>query len=75
MVHDLLNTCSKHTTFKLQQTRILTRHTKHNGLIFLICVATMHHLKYSGQKSKKQFAVCDSDIPVTLKQGQGLQPW
>ena len=35
--------------------------------IFSMCVATMHHLNYSGQKSRKQLAVYDADIPVTLK--------
>ena len=34
-------------------------------LIFLLYVATIHQLLYSGQESKKQYAVYDSDIPVT----------
>ena len=43
-----------------------------------MCVATMCCLSYSpsvGKKSKKQFAVYESDIPVTLKSGQGHQTW
>ena len=32
-------------------------------------------VNYGGQESEKQFAVHDSDTPVTLKQGQGHQPW
>ena len=45
-------------------------------LIFLMYVATIHRLNYSGQESiEKQFAVYDSDTTVTLKQGQGLQNW
>ena len=36
-------------------------------------VSTIQHLNYSGQESKKQFAVYDSDTPVTLKQSQGHQ--
>ena len=32
-------------------------------LILLICIATTHCLNYSGQKSKLQFTVYDSDIP------------
>ena len=35
----------------------------------------MHRLNYSGQESKKQFAVHDSDTSVSLKQGQGNQSW
>ena len=42
-------------------------------LIFL--VRSNHHLKYSGLESKKQFAVYNSDIPVTLKPSQGHQTW
>ena len=38
-------------------------------------VSTIQHLNYSGQESKKQFAVYDSDTPVTLKQGQSHQIW
>ena len=34
----------------------------------------MHHLNYSGQESKEQFAVYDFDTPVTLKQGQVIKP-
>ena len=36
-------------------------------------IATLQQFDYSGQKSKKQFAVYDSDTPVTLKQGQDHQ--
>ena len=36
-------------------------------------VATIQHVNYCGQESKKQFAVYDFDKPVTLKQGQGHQ--
>ena len=43
-------------------------------LIFFIYVATMYHLT-TVDKNLKQFAVYDSDIPVTLKYGQGHQTW
>ena len=33
-------------------------------LIFLMCVATMHGLNYSGQESIKQQTIYESDIPV-----------
>ena len=33
------------------------------------------HINYGEQESKKQFSVYDSDIPATLKQGQGHQTW
>ena len=36
-------------------------------LTFLICVATMHRLNYSGQDSKNNLQFYDSDIPVTFK--------
>ena len=42
-------------------------------LTFLFYVRTMHRLNHGGQESIKQFVVCDSDTPVTLKQGQGHQ--
>ena len=38
-------------------------------LIFLVCVRFTQHLNHGGQESEKQFAVYDSDTPVTLKQG------
>ena len=38
-------------------------------------VRTIRCLNYDGQESKKQFAVYDSDKPVTLKQGQSQQTW
>ena len=38
-------------------------------------VRTIQHLNYGGLESKKQFAVYDSDKPVTLKQCQGHQTW
>ena len=38
-------------------------------------VRTIQLLNYGGQESKKQFAVYDSEKPVTLKQGQGHQTW
>ena len=38
-------------------------------------IRTIQHLNYGGQESKKQFAVYDSDTPVTLKQSQGHQKW
>ena len=45
-------------------------------LIFLLYVRNTQHLNNSGQESKKQqFAVYDSDTPVTLKQDQGHQTW
>ena len=40
-------------------------------LIFSMYVRTIKGLNYGRQESKKQFAVYDSDISVTLKQGQG----
>ena len=36
-------------------------------------VRTEQHLNYGGQEPTQQFAVCDSDTPVTLKQGQSHQ--
>ena len=36
-------------------------------------VRTIQHLNYGKQESKKQFAVYDSDKPVTYKEGQGHQ--
>ena len=36
-------------------------------------VRTEQHLNYSRQEPTQQFAVCDSDTPVTLKQGQSHQ--
>ena len=44
-------------------------------LICLLYVRTIQHLNYCGQESEKQFAVYDSDTPVTLKQDQGHQTW
>ena len=45
-------------------------------LIFLMHVATIQRLNYSGQESKKkQITVYDSDTPVTLKYGQGHHAW
>ena len=38
-------------------------------------LGTIQRLKYSGQDFKKQFAVYDSDRPMTLKQGHGHQTW
>ena len=35
----------------------------------------MQRLNYSGQESKKRFAVYNSNIPVTLKQGQSHKIW
>ena len=43
--------------------------------MFLMHTATMHHLNYSGQESEKQFAVYDSETPVTLIYGQCHQTW
>ena len=43
--------------------------------VFLMYVRTIQRLNYYGQESKKQFAAYDSEIPVTLKQGQGHQTW
>ena len=42
-------------------------------LIFSMCIVTMHRLNYSGQESKQQFPVHESDIPVILKYNQGHQ--
>ena len=38
-------------------------------------VRTIQRFNYSGQGPGKQFAVCGSDTPVTLKQGQDHQTW
>ena len=43
-------------------------------LIFLMYVSTIQRYNYCGQESKKQFAVYDSHTPVTLKQGQVMNP-
>ena len=43
-------------------------------MIFLKCVATMHHLNYSGQEYQNQFAVYDSDMPVTFKVINVIKP-
>ena len=43
--------------------------------IFLMYVSTRQHLNYSGQESKSQVAVHNSDTLRTLKQGQGHQTW
>ena len=43
--------------------------------IFLKYVSNIQRLNFTGQESKKQFAVYDSDTPVTLKHGQGHQTW
>ena len=42
--------------------------------LFHVC-RVIQHLNSSGQESQKQFAVYDSDTPVTWKQGQGQQTW
>ena len=41
-------------------------------LIFLMYIATIQLLKYSGQK---RFTINDSNTPVILSQGQGHQTW
>ena len=38
-------------------------------------VRTIQHFNYVDNNLKKQFAVNDSDAPVTLKGGQGPQTW
>ena len=38
-------------------------------------VRTIQRLNYNRQKSRKQVAVYESDIPMTLKQGQGHKTW
>ena len=48
------------------------------SLILLMYVRTIQHLNYGGQEIKnkqKRLAVCDSNTPVPLKQGQGHQNW
>ena len=40
-------------------------------LIFLMCVATMHHYTTVDQYLKISCSLHDSNIPVTLKRGQG----
>ena len=44
-------------------------------LIFLMYAAAIRRINYKGHESTTQSAVYDSDIPVTLKQGQGNQTW
>ena len=44
-------------------------------LSFLMYIRTTQHFVYSGEESKRQFAVYDADTPVTLKQGQDHQIW
>ena len=44
-------------------------------LISLTYVVTLRCLNYTGQESKQQSAVYDSDTPVTLKNGQAHQTW
>ena len=34
-----------------------------------------HHVNYTEQESEKKLVVYDSDITVTLKQGQGHKTW
>ena len=69
------NKCSddSQTSTKLKQT-VLVMSLKQThvtqsilSLKFLIYVESMHCLNYSGQESRKQFAVYDFDIFVTLK--------
>ena len=38
-------------------------------------VRTIQSSIYGGHESKNQFAIYNSDTPVTLKQGQGHQAW
>ena len=38
-------------------------------------VRTIQSSIYGGHESKNQFAIYNSDTPVTLKQGQGHQTW
>ena len=44
-------------------------------LTFSTYLRTIQCLNYGGQEPKTQFAVYDSDTPVTLKQGKGHQTW
>ena len=45
-------------------------------LIFFLYAKAIQRLNCSGQESKKKkFAVYDSAVPATLKQGQGHQTW
>ena len=37
--------------------------------------ATIQHINYKRQESKRQCALYDSDTSVTLKQGQGHPTW
>ena len=50
-------------------------HTKHTVLDFFDVCSSISCLNYSGRESKKQFAVYDSDTPVTLKSGHRHQSW
>ena len=74
-------TNDSHSHAKLQTKEILvmsvihTGHTKHTLLVLFKMYSNHTLLNFSGSNSKKQFAVYDSDIPVTLKQGQGHQFW
>ena len=46
-----------------------------NHNIFLMYARTIQLWNYHGQESRKQFAVYDSDKPLTLKQGHSHQTW
>ena len=77
---DLFHVFSNNAPFKQQWIRIYKQFAvydsdslfhvspqKNKKSKHLMCIATLHHLHYSGQESKKQFAIYDSDIPVTLR--------
>ena len=44
-------------------------------MLFLMHVTTVQHFNYTGPEFKNKNAVYVSDIPVTLKQGQGHRTW
>ena len=52
-----------------------TSHAKHTVLDLFNVYSNNVQFNHSGQESRKQFAVYDSYIHVTLKYGQGHQTW
>ena len=76
MTHNQVQNQTKQKKSVSYAPQIHISQTKHRALYFFkMYVAFMHCLNYNGQESKKQFAVYDSDTPVTLKYGQSHQTW
>ena len=65
--------------FKFMSVTLLSRkhtsHTKYTVPDLFMYIRTIQRLNYNRQKSRKQVAVYESDIPMTLKQGQGHKTW